>query len=226
MNILDVLLPHFCVGCGRIGVLLCKECSLTIEHIMPYEYICPQCKLPAIEGFTHPVCLKKYTMDGLISFFHYRGVVRKAIKEIKYRFIESLVYTLLQQRKPYHELQIRQFIQNNSSIIPIPLHPKRLKLRGFNQAETLSTALATLFSLDQKKNVLIRIINTQSQTLLIDKKERFHNMKHVFSLNHNVVSETVLLVDDVFTTGATMHEATRVLKSAGVKRVYGVTIAR
>lgn len=152
--------------------------------------------------------------------------MRKAIKEIKYRFIESLVYTLVQQRKPYHELQIKQFINSNTCIIPIPLHPQRLKQRGFNQAEILSSVFAARYALDHKKDILVRIKNTQSQASLMDKKERFHNMKHVFYVNQGAVSETVLLVDDVFTTGATMYEATRVLKSAGVKQVFGVTIAR
>lgn len=225
ISVLDIVLPHFCIGCGRIGTLICHKCSLSINHVLSNEYVCPQCKLPAIDGFTHPGCIKKYGMDGLVSFFHYKGVIKKSIKEIKYRFIESLVFELLGKSKPYHALHIRRF-SLDAVFVPIPLHKSRLKHRGFNQAETLASVLAKTYNLNYKNDVLVRLKNTQSQTGLIDKKQRFLNVKDVFSMQTKILQHTVLLVDDVFTTGATMYEATKVLKTAGVKQVFGVTIAR
>lgn len=225
LSFLDIVLPHFCVGCGKPGILFCKQCASTIEHILPNEYICPQCKLPAIDGFTHPGCINKYSIDGLVSFFHYKDIIKKSIKEIKYRFIESLVIELVRKSKPYHALHIRQF-SLDAVLVPIPLHKSRLKHRGFNQAETLASVLAKTYNMNYKNDALVRLKNTQSQTGLFDKKQRLLNVKDVFSIQTKLSQHTVVLVDDVFTTGATMREATKILKTAGVKQVFGVTIAR
>lgn len=226
MNILDMFFPRFCVGCGKLGSFMCLTCLKTVEHILPNESICPQCKLRAIDGFTHPGCRKKLGMDGLVSFFHYRGVIKKSVKEIKYRFISTLVDEVISISSKEQREHIRNVVDENTIIVPIPLHRERKRFRGFNQAEVIAKSLSKTLLIPYNAEVLVRIKNTSSQTSFHHRIDRLTNMKGVFNLNQPITHSSVLLVDDVFTTGATMKEATKVLKASGVKRVFGVTIAR
>lgn len=226
MNILDIFFPRFCVGCGRVGSFICSTCAITVGHILPNEGICPECKRRAIDGFTHPGCRKKLSMDGLVSFFHYRGVIKKSIKEVKYRFISSLIDRLISVASDENIKGVERFITKYTVIVPIPLSTQRKRFRGFNQAECIAKSLSLRFCVPYKVNIISRIKHTSSQTSFHNRIDRITNMKGVFKLNQHIAYSSVLLVDDVFTTGATMKEATKVLKASGVKRVFGVTIAR
>ena len=112
-------------------------------------------------------------------------------------------------------------------VVPIPLHRKKLKERGFNQAELLARVVATHFNLKLVKNSLERVKATKSQTSL-SKKKRLENIKGVFQFRNKdeFREKKVLLVDDVYTTGTTIREATKVLKKARAREVYVFTLAR
>ena len=135
MNILDFLFPVRCVGCGKLGRYFCQKCVLSIEY--KERQICPVCEYPAIDGMTHPRCQTKYSLDGLTSFFYYDRIIRKAIKAMKYRFVSDLAKEFI-GLVPLSSLQLTMEQFNNEAIlIPLPLHPSRLRFRGFNQAEVL-----------------------------------------------------------------------------------------
>lgn len=194
----------------------------------PNESICPVCEKPAIDGRTHPKCQSKYAPDGLTSFFHYDGAIRKAIKAIKYRYISDLASEFISLiptsifSKPY------ALSSKHCILIPIPLHPTRLRFRGFNQAEVLGKLVAQKLHISMETDILKRIKKTVPQVEMTHRDERLKNMENVFALHDacHMLPDAIFLFDDVFTTGATMRAAGKVLKQAGARFVWAITMAR
>jgi len=112
-----------------------------------------------------------------------------------------------------------------STLIPVPLHGRRERERGYNQAQIICDVLSSRYGTAQSVGSLLRIRHTAQQAKL-GRAGRLNNMKNAFEWRGGVVPEHVVLVDDVYTTGATMQECARVLKAAGAKRVEGYVIAR
>lgn len=224
LNPLQLLFPPFCVGCGRIGNVICDSCKQTIQPIPQNKLVCPECERPSLDGIIHYGCKTKDSLDGLISFFRYRGVIQHVIKEIKYRFSSSLVRyvdTLL----PSDAYQLIQTYGHQAVLLPVPLHKNRLKQRGFNQAALFADLFSKRWNLPIEHVLLERNVETAPQASMHHRNEREKQMNHVFIAKPTLHS-IVFLVDDVFTTGATLKDAARALKRAGVEKVFGVTIAR
>lgn len=194
-----------------------------MQPIQPNESICPVCGRSAFDGKTHPICRTKYTPEGLISFFRYSGVVKKAVKELKYRYVSDLAGEFASL---FHLNQMIKVTDSSFTIVPIPLHPERLRFRGFNQSEVLSGIISEKLHIPVRTDLLARLKKTAAQAELHKRKERLKNMDHVFGSTQGVNGFRIILVDDVYTTGATMLDATKVLKQAGAKSVLAVTIAR
>jgi len=216
MNILDLFFPKRCVGCGKIGKYFCLACQKGIRFVATNELICPMCGRAALDGITHPGCQTRYSIDGLTSFFHYDGIIKKAVKSLKYRFVSNLADEFI-SLVSFPSLP-------HGIIIPIPLHPSRLRERGFNQAEVLGLQLSQKLHIPQRTDILKRVKKTVPQVNMLKRSDRLKNMEHVFA--SKIASSDILLFDDVLTTGATMRGAANVLKRAGVKRVWAVTMAR
>ena len=228
MSIFDYLYPKFCLGCGKFGTYCCSRC---VENIPKLQFLkCPVCGRPSIDGYTHIRCKKRFEIDGLLSLYPYVGVVKRAIKQMKYRFAFRVLGDVLQQVS-VNQLMCwkKRMGYANIVVVPIPLHVSRLHFRGFNQSDSIATYIANQLNVQVTRNVLIRKKKTVPQVDMMSRGERLNNMKHVFEvvythqLGHNPV---ILLIDDVFTTGATMRSAASVLKKHGVKTVWGLTIAQ
>lgn len=220
MHLLDLLFPKRCVGCGKIGRYFCLDCRKGIRAIVSNEFVCPMCQRPALDGITHPKCKTLYGVDRQTSFFHYEGVIQKAIKSLKYRCVSDLAQELVSLLPAYDF--------GEASLIPIPLHVSRFKHRGFNQAEVLGKYLSQKLQIPFRADILKRVKKTEAQASIQHRKERLKNMVHVFQCNNVTMSrcDRVVLFDDVVTTGATMRAAAGVLKRAGVKHVWAVSMAR
>ncbi len=230
MNLLDFIFPKRCVGCGRIGQYICHSCRKLVIPIAPNECICPMCGNPAIGGVTHPRCRTRYGLDGLSSFFYYNQIVRAAIKEIKYRFVSDLAREFI-SFVPLSAYEMYALKGDASAfLVPIPLHKTRLRYRGFNQSEVLGKLLAARLQIHVCTDILGRTAVTVPQVELPNKQLRLSNMNNVFSVNKLLAGDlkgsTILLFDDVFTTGATMRSAANVLKRSGAKIVWAVSMAR
>ena len=121
-----------------------------------------------------------------------------------------------------HHIPIKQF----DLISPIPLHPVRLRERGYNQSALLSLGLSRHYGILHTENLLVRQKATQTQTEL-GAKQRWTNMERAFRIKNStdVVGKNVLLIDDLYTTGATLHSAAQTLKTAGTKRVCVLTFS-
>lgn len=225
MNLLNLLFPRRCAGCGKTGGYFCGKCIREIKLIA--KPICPVCGSSAIDGATHPRCKTRYSLDGMTSFFRYDGIIRKAVKLLKYQFVSDLAKEFI-SLIPSSSLSTINY-QLSTILIPIPLHSTRLRFRGFNQAEVLGKLLAKRLNIPIKTNILKRIKKTIPQVEMKDRKKRLKNMEGVFAVNQplttNYQLSTMYLFDDVFTTGATLRSAANVLKRAGVKSVWGVVMA-
>jgi ComF family protein len=154
--------------------------------------------------------------------FIYEGKIKTLIYKLKYSSGKYLA--------PYISyLLLDEYVKqgwNVDLIVPVPLFKKRERRRGFNQAEIISQKFKEVFNIEISKDNLIRIINTPTQTKLT-RKERKSNLKGAFKVLNKTEfkGKNILLVDDVFTTGATTDECSKVLIKAGVKNIYVLTLA-
>lgn len=221
MNFFDFIFPKKCVSCGRFGSYICRECFSKIEFIE--KPVCASCGRQAVGGRTHPGCVTRYTLDGLVTACRYRGAIRAAIVKIKYRWIYNISSLLVDL---VADSLWRYDLPDGVILVPIPLHTSRKRWRGFNQAELLAVELAKRFKVKINTNLINRVINTKTQVGL-SRDERKKNIKGAFEVSREskVKGKRFILVDDVFTTGATMSEACRVLKANGAKSVWGMTVA-
>lgn len=230
MGILDFFFPRKCLGCGRVGAYFCGNCLnfLSLER----QRICPVCERPAVGGQTHPGCLTNSSLNGLTAVFVYRGLVKSAIVKLKYRFVSDLAKDLVEAFLSFcgeDESFVRFCREQNVCLVPIPLHPRRHRWRGFNQSELLGRMITENLGINFCSDLLQRTRNTTPQTKLKE-KERKKNIKGAFIINPNskfiIHDSALMLFDDVWTTGATLKEAGRVLKQKGAKNVWGLTLAR
>lgn len=217
--VLDLIFPKKCVSCGKFGDYICADCFSRIDFIE--HPVCPVCERQAIGGKTHPGCIKRFGLDGLVVACKYRGPVRKAVQKIKYRFaadIHKILVDLIAD-------SIWRFnLPNDIVLVPIPLYRLRKNWRGFNQAELLASDLAKRFGENFLPDLLLRTVDTKTQVGL-SRKERKENVKGAFGVRKKLNGENIVLVDDVFTTGSTMMEATKVLKMAGAGEVWAMAVA-
>ncbi len=220
--ILDLFLPKLCFGCQKPGSYLCPSCYKSI--IFTTTPLCPICEKPSPFGYTHPGCKTSLSIDGMFVLGDYSGILRKMIHYLKYRNVFSLTDTLVAILLEHYPIELPNF----DLIIPIPLHPKRLKERGYNQAEILGKLFCQKKSLSFSNQILIRHRQTPAQMTIRNLKERRKNIIGAFSYTQKIAiaGKTIALVDDVATTGATIFEAAKVLKRNGAKTVWGIVLAR
>lgn len=227
---MDAFFPRRCLGCGQTGGYFCPSCLLKIKRV---TQICPACERPSPFGQTHPRCYSRLSLTGLISFFVYEGIIRKAIHQLKYRQVTDLLdefWGIVTQELAGRTEELsgfHQFLKEKPAVIPVPLFWYKENLRGFNQSSLIGERLAERCNLTFLSNFLIRQKMTSTQTKL-NPKERQKNVEGAFVINSRSLLPTTnfLLMDDIWTTGATIKAAGNVLKRAGAKKVWGLTIAR
>lgn len=228
MDFLAILFPKRCVGCRRPGAYVCSRCTSTVLVLSPTEMICPRCHKPAVDGAVHPRCRTHNGLDGLTCFFRYRGVVRSLVHEMKYRLVSDAVSTLVSMIPEAMAASVHTRMGNMPMVlVPIPLAPRRRKLRGFNQAELIAKALGRRWGVPLNTTLLRRVKETIPQVTVEKRDVRFQNMKNAFFAERMKRCDYgVMLCDDVYTTGATMQNAAGALKRAGIKYVWGIAMAR
>ena len=148
--ILNLVFPPRCVSCNKTGKYICNICRSKIKYI-EYQF-CPVCRHPSFSGFTHPRCGNLYTLDGLFVSAHYAASVKKAIHMMKYRYVSDLVreLTLLLYPSP------PAFVKKLDFLVPVPLHPRKEKDRGFNQSLLIASVMSELFKIPVKTGLLQR----------------------------------------------------------------------
>jgi ComF family protein len=161
--------------------------------------------------------------DAGISLGPYDGALRTAIHELKYHGRRQAAARLAEIL--WDEPDVRRLLGAGVLLVPVPLHPRRLRQRGFNQSELVAQRLARLAGLRVARHALRRRADTPSQTGLSASARR-RNVATAFSGRPVVRDKAIVLVDDVFTTGATARACARVLRRAGAAEVRVLTVAR
>lgn len=218
--ILDLLFPKYCVGCKKIGSYLCPNCEEKLELISVQN--CPVCGHKSLTGITHPSCKNKNSLDGATSIFNYKFPIKEAIHQIKYRFVKDQIQLFTSLVLKY----LPQSFPNFDLIIPIPLHPKKLKERGFNQSEEIAKILSQNLTIPFLANTLVRTKYTKPQFNL-KSQERLENIKNAFAVKNpqKLINKKILLIDDVATTYSTLNEAANILKKSGAAFIWSLTLA-
>ncbi len=218
---MDWLYPPSCAGCGKNGERLCTSC---LQQIIPIDHqrACPHCDLPEV-GHLCPDCQSQTpAFDQLRSFSKYEGILRQSIHRMKYENDLPLADTLCR-------MLISLFIQQNwqvDLICPVPLSPQRLRQRGYNQSALLAQILGWAVSIPFNNKALSRIRETRTQVGL-NAEQRRANVQGAFTAQSKIVKhKTILLVDDIATTSATLSACAEALKAAGAVKVYAITLAR
>lgn len=225
----NLLFPKHCLSCGRIGIVVCENCKKKLFKTRHQS--CIYCFKPSLLGLTHFGCKReRLGVDQFVSVYKYKGVVRKIIKKAKYRFAKKDFMFFLEHVKDDLNPVLEQSAKIwgvHSFLCPIPLHPTRKRWRGFNQSVLISQYASRRLNLPIKE-VLVRVKNTKPQSFFKNKIKRRNNMRQAFRLiNQSVVArKTIVLVDDVVTTGSTVYEAARVLKRHGAQKVFVFALSR
>ena len=222
-----LLWPDTCPFCGKVysgGV--CPLCAGKVKRLEVREPKCMQCGKPVRrpeEEYCHDCAHTHHQYDRGRSIWLHRPPVSTSIYRFKYQNQRSYGSYYAKKLKEHCGRYIKAW--NPEIIIPIPLHPKRRRRRGYNQAEILAGELSKLTGIPADFSTLVRIRNSVPLKQLAG-RERRRNMKGVFAVSRNFVpGASVLLVDDIYTTGSTMDAAAEILKKSGVGKVYFLTIS-
>ncbi len=215
--ILDLFFPIHCLGCHREGEFICFSClkqvPLNREQLTKFR--------------------QKSPLTGLITASDYDyPLVKQAIHRYKYDFIKELA-------KPLGKLMIKKLItwpktvKKDTFLIPVPLHKKRLRWRGFNQAELLAKVVSQELRIPLINNFLVRTRYGLPQVQIKSPPERKANIKKAFEIGTvpawqglSLFNKTIILVDDISTTGATLKECAKTLKSLKPKEIWGLVVAK
>lgn len=224
-KILDYIYPPRCPVCDRISQTgICSSCKKKLLRI-DRDY-CLKCGKPLTDSRKEycPDCRRHHhVFDRNRALFSYQGPLRISVYQIKYGNRRDFARVYGQEIAVTFSQWIRQ--RNITQIIPIPLHPSRYRERGYNQAAVIAREIGKNLGIPVKQHVLRRVKKTQPQKLLAG-NYRNENLRQAFALYPKAFpGENVLLVDDIYTTGATLDAAAACLKKAGAKHVYGVTVA-
>jgi ComF family protein len=229
--VLDILFPVECAGCGREGEWLCLTCFNKIKF-KNYQY-CLHCKKENEFGRFCPGCRPFYNLDGVLIAGDYDNrLIAKLIKNLKYNFVRDVAEDLgkflilflqnLNSESGFGEV----VLAGGNLIIPVPLHNKRRRWRGFNQAELIAREVSGYFKLELSADKLIRI-KYKTPQIKLSEAERKSNIIGCFGWRgENLNGRDVVLIDDIVTTGATLNECAKVLKQNGAGKVWGLAAAK
>jgi len=206
----DLLFPIFCLGCKKEGTWLCDDCKPTVD--CSGLFLCSDCDHPSLSSHA---AMMKYEEHGISG-----GLIR------------AWKYNNSQEVGQILRFYLAKFIAKEASwffradfVVPVPLHRRRYAERGFNQAELLAKDIAKIF--DWPCIPALKRTCFTSQQARLNREAREKNVKNSFQVTTSFpAGASVLLVDDVYTTGVTLQECARVLRRAGVKEVHGFTLAR
>jgi competence protein ComFC len=232
----SVLFPAPCRICGTVltqaGMLpICEPCFAALEPLRGPLCIC--CGRPFVSEATldakTPKCFacrrEVYGFECARSFGIYTDQMVRAIGLLKYEKLTRLGQWFAERL--YEVIQTNPALQAVDVIVPVPLHPTRRRERGYNQAELIAKPLARRLRIPLGTYLLVRT-KPRPPRLLLSRRERWLTVRGAYEIRQGVRVDNlrVLLIDDVFTTGATLDACARALKKAGVKSVNGLTVAR
>ncbi len=217
---LDLFIPLRCAGCGRLGQVWCHDCDQSLARLS--GPLCPICGGSRKHGATCRACRQAALTLRARSYARYQGPLLSAVLNLKYRPNRRMAAVMAGWLAGI----VRGDENDYQLVVPVPLGPSRQRRRGYNQAALISKALAAELHLDHLKHGLERVRETDSQVGL-NPNTRRKNVERAFqSASDKVQDKAVILVDDVFTTGATLAACATALRQAGASRILGLTVGR
>ena len=220
-TILDLIFPPHCVVCGHDGEWLCPDCVASFHYVQPP--ICGMCGRPLSHGDLCTNCSRHpLEIDGIRAATYFEGSIRQTIHHFKYKGTQVLA--------PYLGKLIAQAWHSASlpvsTIVPVPLHPQRLRQRGYNQSALLARELSKHLDLPVIENCLLRVRPTRPQVGL-GAAERRMNVQDAFQCtDQRLEGKNIMLIDDVCTTGATLEACAHALYEQGSQVVWALVLAR
>lgn len=247
----DLLFPIECLSCGQEGAWLCLSCQKNLPYKISRH--CPHCGESTAWGEACTPCRRAKDLDGALSLIPYaEPLAQSLIHTWKYQGIKNLSNELgnfagagleiikarLDKERSKIQLGFGRkdllsypllptlLLNKNTILTPVPLHKKKLRQRGFNQAHDLAQAIANKTGY-QILDIIERQKHTTAQATLHE-TDRFTNIQNAFRLKDSagdLTGKNILIVDDVITTGATIETMAKILKAAGASSVWALTIA-
>jgi len=233
---LDCLFPKHCLGCNKEGSHLCDRCFASLP--ISKGITCFACGRRSTQGYACKACRKKsyLKLSGLLVASDWNNpLLKQLIYAYKYNFLKELSTSLSIIASEYLRAYFLDRLQSQEIIfVSVPLHPRRLAWRDFNQAELLTKTIGEILDIPIAEKILIRNRYTLPQAEIHNQVERKLNLKEAFSLAKNLTQKNkdllknkiVILVDDVATTGATIQECAKILRPLSPKEIWGLVIAR
>lgn len=231
-NLLNIIYPRRCPICTDIvipkGEKICKECIKCLVYIQ--EPRCKKCS-KLIEYKDHEYCgdcdKSKFSFEYGYALWSYNSSIRKSISEYKNKGKKEYADFYVEELVKYYGDRIKKL--EIDALVPVPLHKSRQNDRGYNQSEIISKKLGKALNMVHISDLLIRNKKTLRQKDLND-KERIENIQKAFVINEKVLSKInnlnrVMLVDDIYTTGSTINECSKVLLNNEIKEVYFITLS-
>lgn len=225
----EYVFPVMCLGCGQEGAWVCIPCFSAFDHTV--QLFCPLCHAPTAVGKCCASCLAQdvsFPLQQVVASVRYRddGLIGKIIHALKYEYAEEVKGVISQ----VVERSIREHIDlfpSDSFTIAVPLHTMRFVERGFNQADIIAQSVNRALGVPGIEHALVRHRDTPHQATLA-RVDRLQNVADAFSVRNpsRVRGCTIILVDDVYTTGATMQACATALLRAGARSVSAYTLAR
>ncbi len=227
----ECVFPVFCAECGGEEEWWCADCLRRVD--LSGVFCCPVCGRDTARGEPCPSCAPVSWLDGAAALLPYvdNSPQAELIQRFKYGLAADIqrIWETLWRKSGW--FMAGHDWPPGATVIPIPLHKRRERERGYNQAAKIAEALIAVWGLAREGRLdighLIRVRATAQQVGL-SRVERQKNVRAAFAwtARQSRVPAEVILVDDVFTTGATMQECAKVLKAHGAKKVLGLTLAR
>jgi ComF family protein len=221
-KVVDFFFPRRCVGCGKMGDFLCTSCRQKLSRLLPP--FCQKCGKPESSGPLCATCWGWHSqITGIRSPFRFEGIIRQAIHELKYNNLKAISSCLA--------ILIADYLRDNpiqgEVLVAVPLHPRRLQQRGYNQSGLLARELGRLITLPVVEDSLYRLKDSSPQARADAVEDRWKNVKDAFACRDNKLRKRhIILIDDVCTSGATLEACATALKVAGAFSVWGLTLAR
>jgi len=220
----DLLFPKFCLGCKKEGFWICPECFAKINFFERFS--CPICEKRLPDGKICENCRRKTKLNRFFSATKYENpLIKEAVLKLKYEFVKNLAIPL---SVPINNFLRQLSFDSDFLIVPIPLHKSRKRWRGFNQAEEMAKEISKEIKIPMISENLFRVKKTLSQVEMKDHQKRSENMQNAFDIKNPKIfqNKKILLIDDVYTSGATMEECAKMLKGVGAKEIWGIVVAK
>jgi ComF family protein len=228
--VVDMVFPRKCPLCHDIVIPKDKKvCPSCLSELLPIEEpCCKRCGKPIEipeQEYCYDCIKSEHHYERGFAIYVYEGKIKKSLLEFKFQGKQEYADFYIEQLIRYAGDKLKKL--SLDLILPVPLHPRKQRVRGFNQAQLLAQGIGAYLKTTVCCNLLIRTKYTTPQKKL-DDKERLHNLEQAFSVStpylDSLIGKRILLVDDIYTTGSTIEACTRTLLKVGCAKVFFITI--